>query len=187
MWQCPHLLVLDEPTNYLDREALGALASAIKAFGGGVIMISHAKEFYDALCNEEWLIEDNILKKKGEVQETALNLTREKTEKDILMEKVSHQPHPRASPAPTIRNHHPTTPHHPHQNPPPPTTATITPRPPPMTPQFNETEAVVGGTSNTNEVRDQKLLINEKTGRVLSKKEIRQMAKDAKKMEKSKK
>ena len=25
MWNKPHLLVLDEPTNYLDREALGAL------------------------------------------------------------------------------------------------------------------------------------------------------------------
>ena len=58
MWQCPHLLVLDEPTNYLDREALGALASAIKAWGGGVIMISHNKEFYSALCTEEWLIKD---------------------------------------------------------------------------------------------------------------------------------
>ena len=44
--------------------------------------------------------------------------------------------------------------------------------------KFHATEAVVGGTSNTNEVRDQKLLINEKTGRVLSKKEIRALAKE---------
>ena len=29
MWNCPHLLVLDEPTNYLDREALGALSAAL--------------------------------------------------------------------------------------------------------------------------------------------------------------
>ena len=29
-WTVPHLLVLDEPTNYLDRESLGALAEAIK-------------------------------------------------------------------------------------------------------------------------------------------------------------
>jgi ABC-type uncharacterized transport system fused permease/ATPase subunit len=41
MWNRPHLLVLDEPTNYLDREALGALTMGIKEFGGGVIMISH--------------------------------------------------------------------------------------------------------------------------------------------------
>ncbi len=30
MWQQPHILVLDEPTNYLDRESLGAMASALK-------------------------------------------------------------------------------------------------------------------------------------------------------------
>ena len=41
MWNNPHLLVLDEPTNYLDRESLGALASAINNFQGAVIMISH--------------------------------------------------------------------------------------------------------------------------------------------------
>ena len=40
-WQQPHLIVLDEPTNYLDRESLGALAIAIKDYGGGVVVISH--------------------------------------------------------------------------------------------------------------------------------------------------
>merc|ERR1711977_552154 len=29
MWQNPHILILDEPTNYLDREGLGALVLAI--------------------------------------------------------------------------------------------------------------------------------------------------------------
>ena len=41
MWLNPHILVLDEPTNYLDRDSLGALATAIKEYGGGVVMISH--------------------------------------------------------------------------------------------------------------------------------------------------
>ncbi len=27
MWEDPHILVLDEPTNYLDRDSLGALAA----------------------------------------------------------------------------------------------------------------------------------------------------------------
>ena len=43
MWNRPHVIVLDEPTNYLDREALGALSQAIKGFGGGVLIISHNK------------------------------------------------------------------------------------------------------------------------------------------------
>ena len=41
MWNNPHMLVLDEPTNYLDRESLGALAAGITDFGGAVVMISH--------------------------------------------------------------------------------------------------------------------------------------------------
>jgi len=41
MWQDPHIVVLDEPTNYLDRDGLGALTKAIEEFEGGVIIISH--------------------------------------------------------------------------------------------------------------------------------------------------
>jgi elongation factor 3 len=40
VWPKSHLLILDEPTNYLDRESLGALATAIKGFRGGVCIIS---------------------------------------------------------------------------------------------------------------------------------------------------
>lgn len=32
LWNQPHILILDEPTNYLDRESLGALAKAIEGF-----------------------------------------------------------------------------------------------------------------------------------------------------------
>jgi len=37
----PHLLVLDEPTNNLDIESIGALADAIKIYKGGVIIVTH--------------------------------------------------------------------------------------------------------------------------------------------------
>ncbi|KAA8892708.1 P-loop containing nucleoside triphosphate hydrolase protein [Sphaerosporella brunnea] len=57
MWNNPHLLVLDEPTNYLDRESLGGLSHAIREFKGGVIVISHNQEFVSALCNEHWTVE----------------------------------------------------------------------------------------------------------------------------------
>merc|ERR1712039_689548 len=55
MWQNPHVLILDEPTNYLDREGLGALVLAIKDYKGGVLIISHNKEFCDGVATEKWI------------------------------------------------------------------------------------------------------------------------------------
>jgi elongation factor 3 len=69
MWNCPHLLVLDEPTNYLDREALGALSSALNKWGGSVLMISHSKEFYSSVCTEEWLVKDGKVYVSGQSEE----------------------------------------------------------------------------------------------------------------------
>ncbi|XBW34784.1 hypothetical protein QEN19_000350 [Hanseniaspora menglaensis] len=65
MWNNPHLLVLDEPTNYLDRDSLGALAFAIREWNGGVVMISHNSEFVGALCPEQWHVADGQLVQKG--------------------------------------------------------------------------------------------------------------------------
>ncbi|KAL3235750.1 New1p [Nakaseomyces bracarensis] len=65
MWNNPHLLVLDEPTNYLDRDSLGALAVAIRDWSGGVVMISHNNEFVGALCPEQWIVENGTMVQKG--------------------------------------------------------------------------------------------------------------------------
>jgi elongation factor 3 len=67
MWSAPQLLVLDEPTNYLDREALGGLSEAIRAWGGAVICISHQMEFVDALFPERWHVEDGKLLNKSRI------------------------------------------------------------------------------------------------------------------------
>eukprot|EP01038_Epipyxis_sp_PR26KG_P012917 gene12917-17311_t len=72
MWNRPHVLVLDEPTNYLDRQALGALTQAIKEFGGGVVIISHNAEFTDAICTERWVVKDGTCYTSGEAEENAL-------------------------------------------------------------------------------------------------------------------
>jgi len=69
MWQNPHVLILDEPTNYLDREGLGALVIAIKGFLGGVLIISHNKEFCDGVATEKWIMKGGYLRIEGEAKE----------------------------------------------------------------------------------------------------------------------
>ncbi|KAK5175722.1 [NU+] prion formation protein 1 [Saxophila tyrrhenica] len=73
MWNNPHLLILDEPTNFLDRDSLGGLAVAIRDYRGGVVMISHNEEFVSALCPEQWHVDAGRLTQKGHL---AVNLDR---------------------------------------------------------------------------------------------------------------
>jgi len=66
MWQNPHVLILDEPTNYLDRNGLGALVLAIKDYKGGVLIISHNKEFCDSVATEKWIMKGGYLRIEGQ-------------------------------------------------------------------------------------------------------------------------
>merc|ERR1712113_1322346 len=66
MWQNPHVLILDEPTNYLDREGLGALVLAIKDYKGGVLIMGHNKEFCDGVATEKWIMNKGMLRIEGE-------------------------------------------------------------------------------------------------------------------------
>jgi len=66
MWGQPHVVILDEPTNYLDRDSLAALAIAIRDFGGGVVIISHNRDFVDEVCRTLWFMVDGRLQVEGE-------------------------------------------------------------------------------------------------------------------------
>ncbi|KAK3273173.1 hypothetical protein CYMTET_18576 [Cymbomonas tetramitiformis] len=66
MWNTPHIVILDEPTNYLDRESLGALAGAIEEFQGGVVMITHNNDFCSQLCPETWVVENGTVTTQGD-------------------------------------------------------------------------------------------------------------------------
>jgi elongation factor 3 len=94
MWNCPHLLVLDEPTNYLDREALGAFSKALNEWGGSVLMISHSKEFYSSVCKEEWTVEGGKVVVEGISSEREMKAVAKKKkftkelEGDALLEKA---------------------------------------------------------------------------------------------------
>ncbi len=37
----PHIIFFDEPTNHLDIESVDALCEAIRAFNGGVVLVTH--------------------------------------------------------------------------------------------------------------------------------------------------
>ncbi|KAF7294569.1 hypothetical protein MIND_00993400 [Mycena indigotica] len=64
-WRRPHVVCLDEPTNYLDRESLAALIEALKVFEGGVLVITHNRDFSESLCEEVWAMRDGRLEASG--------------------------------------------------------------------------------------------------------------------------
>eukprot|EP00217_Crustomastix_stigmatica_P007320 CAMPEP_0183789458 /NCGR_PEP_ID=MMETSP0803_2-20130417/434_1 /TAXON_ID=195967 /ORGANISM="Crustomastix stigmata, Strain CCMP3273" /LENGTH=639 /DNA_ID=CAMNT_0026033629 /DNA_START=85 /DNA_END=2004 /DNA_ORIENTATION=+ len=53
----PNILLLDEPTNHLDVDAVDGLAAAIKAYSGGVVLVSHDFRLIDQVANEIWVCE----------------------------------------------------------------------------------------------------------------------------------
>jgi len=64
-WRRPHVICMDEPTNYLDRESLAALIEALKVFEGGVLVITHNRDFSESLCKEVWAMRDGHLEASG--------------------------------------------------------------------------------------------------------------------------
>ncbi|MEL3908553.1 MAG: ABC-F family ATP-binding cassette domain-containing protein [Treponemataceae bacterium] len=57
------ILVLDEPTNYLDLEARAWLENYLKNFKGGFLLISHDRAFLDATVNETYELFNSKLTK----------------------------------------------------------------------------------------------------------------------------
>ena len=49
-----NILLLDEPTNHLDVDAKEELKRALKAYKGGILIISHEPEFYNEVATEVW-------------------------------------------------------------------------------------------------------------------------------------
>jgi len=68
-WQNPHIIILDEPTNYLDRDGLGALVRGLEGYQGGVAIISHNTEFTDGVCTQKWIMEKSELTGAGHLRE----------------------------------------------------------------------------------------------------------------------
>ncbi|KAK2802949.1 hypothetical protein FQN50_007194 [Emmonsiellopsis sp. PD_5] len=59
----PHILVLDEPSNHLDIEAMDALSDALRNFHGGVLMVSHDVTMLQNVCTSLWVCDGGTVEK----------------------------------------------------------------------------------------------------------------------------
>jgi energy-coupling factor transporter ATP-binding protein EcfA2 len=51
---CPHLLIMDEPTNFLDLESVDSLIAATNKYGGALLLVSHNRGFLKK-CARQYL------------------------------------------------------------------------------------------------------------------------------------
>jgi ATP-binding cassette subfamily F protein 3 len=52
----PHIILMDEPTNHMDIDAVNALAIALNNYNGGVVIVSHDEYFVETVCNQIWIV-----------------------------------------------------------------------------------------------------------------------------------
>lgn len=54
----PHIILLDEPSNHLDLDAVEALIQGLVLFQGGVLMVSHDEHLISGSVGELWAVTD---------------------------------------------------------------------------------------------------------------------------------
>jgi len=66
--QNPHLLLFDEPTNAADMEMIDSMSEAIKAFNGGVVVISHDFRLLQQVAEEIWVVDKGLRVFDGDIR-----------------------------------------------------------------------------------------------------------------------
>jgi len=81
----PHILVLDEPSNHLDIEAMDALSAALRNFGGGVLMVSHDVTMLQTVCSSLWVCDGGTVEKfPGDVKAYKKRITAQANEAGVV-------------------------------------------------------------------------------------------------------
>ncbi|WP_342387567.1 ribosomal protection-like ABC-F family protein [Salinicoccus bachuensis] len=73
------ILILDEPTNYLDVHSIEALESMIESYPNTVIIVSHDRRFKENVTDREYIINDGMLKENVEVRQ------KDRKEEDLMV------------------------------------------------------------------------------------------------------
>src|SRR5215204_3656572 len=103
-----NVLVLDEPTNHLDLESREALESALQAFQGSLLLISHDRALLDAVGTRTIAVEDRTLHsyvggwpEYVRVREERAEADREAKARAKAKPKAKPAPRPPAEPSPS--------------------------------------------------------------------------------------
>jgi len=81
----PHILVLDEPSNHLDIEAMDALSTALQQFQGGVLMVSHDVTMLQNVCTSLWVCDNGMVEKfPGDVKAYKKKITAQANEAGVV-------------------------------------------------------------------------------------------------------
>jgi len=82
------LLLLDEPTNHLDLDAIVWLEQWLKRYEGTMLVISHDREFLDAVCKSILSIEDrNLIRYGGNYSSFELQRAEQRRQSHFAWEK----------------------------------------------------------------------------------------------------
>merc|ERR1719324_994711 len=74
----PHILLLDEPTNHLDMQCIDALAEAINAFRGGLVLVSHDFRLIDQVAKEIWVCDNKTVAPwEGDIKSYKVHLSKQ--------------------------------------------------------------------------------------------------------------
>ncbi len=66
----PALLVLDEPTNHLDLDMRDALALALQAYAGAVLIVAHDRDLLEKIVDDLWVVQNGTLRTyEGDLEE----------------------------------------------------------------------------------------------------------------------